>query len=182
MAWFHIQCIPRNMDRAYTALCFVVFSYWMILSMYPSGYDCFTGTEGNIKIGPVPVNNPKRYWYTNHVNGLINWGRVTHICVSKINHHWSREWFVAWSAPSHYLNQCWIIVHWNLKNKLQWNLNKICTFTFKKMHLKMSSVKWRPFCLGLNMLRTIIQRQQTAKYNHVHISMGQYKKDLTPVR
>ena len=26
------------------------------------------------------------------------------------------------------------------------------TFSFKKMHLKMSSAKWRPSCLGLNML------------------------------
>ena len=24
------------------------------------------------------------------------------------------------------------------------------TFSFKKMHLKMSSAKWRPFCLGLS--------------------------------
>ena len=29
----------------------------------------------------------------------------------------------------------------------------IQTFSFKKMHLKMSSAKWRPFCLGLNVLR-----------------------------
>ena len=28
----------------------------------------------------------------------------------------------------------------------------IQTFSFKKMHLKMSSAKWRPFCLGLNVL------------------------------
>ena len=27
------------------------------------------------------------------------------------------------------------------------------TFSFKKMHLKISSAKWRPFCLGLNVLR-----------------------------
>ena len=26
------------------------------------------------------------------------------------------------------------------------------TFSFKKMHLKMSSAKWRPFCPGLNVL------------------------------
>ena len=25
-------------------------------------------------------------------------------------------------------------------------------FSYKKMHLRMSSVKWRPFCLGLNVL------------------------------
>ena len=31
----------------------------------------------------------------------------------------------------------------------------IQTFSFKKMHLKMSSAKWRPFCLGLNVLNQI---------------------------
>ena len=32
-------------------------------------------------------------------------------------------------------------------------LSDIHTFSFKKMHLKMSSGKWRPFCLGLNVLK-----------------------------
>ena len=32
----------------------------------------------------------------------------------------------------------------------------IQTFSFTKMHLKMSSAKWRPFCLGLNMLSVTI--------------------------
>ena len=31
---------------------------------------------------------------------------------------------VAWSAPSHYLNQCWNIANWTLEDKLQWNLNE----------------------------------------------------------
>ena len=31
-------------------------------------------------------------------------------------------------------------------------LIEIHIFSFKKMHLKMSSGKWRPFCLGLNVL------------------------------
>ena len=30
----------------------------------------------------------------------------------------------AWSAPSHYLNQCWNIVNWTLGNKIQRNLNR----------------------------------------------------------
>ena len=29
-----------------------------------------------------------------------------------------------WSAPSHYLNQCWNIVNWSLGSKLQWNTNR----------------------------------------------------------
>ena len=32
-------------------------------------------------------------------------------------------------------------------------LIEIDTFSLKKMHLKVSSGKWRPFCLGLNVLR-----------------------------
>ena len=32
---------------------------------------------------------------------------------------------------------------------------EILTFSFKKMHLKVSSAKRRPFCLGLNVLRSI---------------------------
>ena len=26
--------------------------------------------------------------------------------------------------PSHYLNQCWVIVNWTLRNKFQWNFNE----------------------------------------------------------
>ena len=32
----------------------------------------------------------------------------------------------------------------------------IQTFSFKKMHLNMSSAKWCPFCLGLNVLTAMI--------------------------
>ena len=33
-------------------------------------------------------------------------------------------------------------------------LIEILTFSFKKMRLKVSSAKWRPFCLSLNVLMT----------------------------
>ena len=55
-------------------------------------------------------------------------------------------------ALSHYLNHCWNIVNWTLRNKLQWNLIEILIFSFKKMLLKVSSVMLPPFCLGLNVL------------------------------
>ena len=48
-------------------------------------------------------------------------------------------------------------------------LSEIHTFSFKKMHLKMSSAKWRPFCLGLNVLIKSIGRidpyQTITKHN-----------------
>ena len=34
-------------------------------------------------------------------------------------------------------------------------LIEIYIFSFKNMHLKMSSGNWQPFCLGLNVLRAI---------------------------
>ena len=63
---------------------------------------------------------------------------MTHICVTNLGHTWLKKWLVAYSAPSHYPNRCCII--------------KIHTFSFKKMHLKTSSAKQQPFCLGLNVL------------------------------
>ena len=53
-----------------------------------------------------------------------------------------------WSAPSHYLNQCWIIVNWTLANIFQWKFNT----TIFIARQKMSSAKWRPSCLGLTVL------------------------------
>ena len=58
------------------------------------------------------------------INMLTHLTLVPHICVSEWGQHWFRWWLVAYSAPSHYLNQCWIIVRWTLRNTLQWNFNQ----------------------------------------------------------
>ena len=77
---------------------------------------------------------------------LTHWGRVT------TNHHWFKSWLVTWSAPSHYLNQCANIGNWNLRNNLQWNFNQNSCIFIQENRLEMSSGKWRPFCLHLNVL------------------------------
>ena len=46
------------------------------------------------------------------------------ICVIKLGQHWFRQWFIVYSAPSHYLNQYWVNINWNLNNKLQWNFSQ----------------------------------------------------------
>ena len=90
----------------------------------------------------------------NMVNFLLtHWGRVTHICVSKLFIiGWDNGLSVAWTAPSHYLKQCWNIVNWTLRNKLQWKFNRNSNISSKKMHLKMASAKLLSFCLRLNVL------------------------------
>ena len=53
------------------------------------------------------------------------------------------------SAPSHYLNQCWTIVNWTFRNKLQWNFNRnsniyIQEIAFENVVCKMASILSRP--------------------------------------
>ena len=63
-------------------------------------------------------------------------GRVTHICVSKL----CLKCLVAWSAPSHYLKQCWHIVKWANGNKFQLNLEQHMTiFIQESKHITMTS-------------------------------------------
>ena len=42
----------------------------------------------------------------------------------------------------------------------------IQTFSFKKMHLKMSSAKWRPFRLGLNVLSQCLSESPLEYHTH----------------
>ena len=58
-------------------------------------------------------------------------------------------------APSHYLNQYWIIVNCILGNKHQWSSNHyttilICENRFKNVICKLAN--WQPFCLDLDVL------------------------------
>ena len=60
-------------------------------------------------------------------------------------------------------------------------LIEIRTFLFKKIHLKMSSRKWRPFCLGLNELILINYHLYViGKRTYVHIA-GQSGSLSTPM-
>ena len=59
-----------------------------------------------------------------NIGWLTHFPLVPHIYVSESGEYWFRKWLVAYSAPGHYLNQCWVILNWTLENKLQWNCNK----------------------------------------------------------
>ena len=73
---------------------------------------------------------------------------VLHICISEWGQHWFRWWLVAYFAPSHYVNQCWVIVNWPLRNKLQWNFNQNTNIFINKNASETTSGKWWPFSPG----------------------------------
>ena len=82
---------------------------------------------------------------------VTHWGRVTHICVSKLTIIGIDNGL----SPS----RCQAIILTNagmlLIRTFGTNVGKFHTFSFKKMHLKMST-KWGLFCLALDVLTTII--------------------------
>ena len=86
------------------------------------------------------------------VLSLAHWGRTTHRCVGKLTIIGSDNGL----SPGRRQAIIWINDGIMLIGSLGTNFSEILignqTFSFKKMHLKMSSAKWRPFYLGLNVL------------------------------
>ena len=87
---------------------------------------------------------------------LTHWGRVTHIYVSELTIIGSDNGL----APDRRQAIIWTNAGILLIGPLGTNISEISieidTFSFKKIHLKMSSGKWRPFCLGLNVLKVVV--------------------------
>ena len=86
------------------------------------------------------------------MSDLTHWGRVTHICVSKLTIIASdnglspdRRQAIIWTNPG-------LLLMGSLRTNFSEILIEILTFSFTKMRLKVSSAKRRPFCLGFNEL------------------------------
>ena len=87
-------------------------------------------------------------WLVFRSSGFIlitHWGRVTHMFVGNLT--------IAWSAPSHYLNQCWNIVNWTIRNKFQLNCYRNWKIfsqenAFENVVWKMAAIMSRPQCVN----------------------------------
>ena len=84
---------------------------------------------------------------------LTQWGRVTHICVSKLTIIASDNGLSPGRRQAIIWTNAGILLIEPLRTNFSEIWSKIHTFSFKKMHLKLSSATWRPFCLSLNVLR-----------------------------
>ena len=84
---------------------------------------------------------------------LTHWGRATHICVSKLTIIASDNGLSPGRRQAIIWNNAGILSIGLLGTKFSQILIEILIFSFKKMGLKVSSAKCRPFCLGLNVLK-----------------------------
>ena len=85
---------------------------------------------------------------------LTHWGQMTHICVGKLITIVSDNGLSPGRHQAVIETNAGILLIGPLGTNLSELLIGIKTFSFKKMHLKMSSAKWRLFCLGLSVLNS----------------------------
>ena len=90
--------------------------------------------------------------YASPVAHLTHWGRVTHICVGKLTIIGSDNGLSPERRQAIIWTNAGILLIGPLGTNFSEILIGIQAFSFKKMHLKMSSAIWRLFGLGLNEL------------------------------
>ena len=83
--------------------------------------------------------------YSFQLNDETEW-RI-YICIS--------NWLVVWSVPSCYLNQCYNIANWTLRNKLQWHFDRNSSIfvqenAFEGIVCEMAAILFRPQCVDNN--------------------------------
>ena len=80
------------------------------------------------------------------------WGRATHICVSNLTIFGSDNGLSPGRRHAIFWNNAGISSIRSLGTNFSEILIGSHIFSLSKMHLKMSSAKWCPFCVGLNVL------------------------------
>ena len=105
------------------------------------------------------------------VSLLTHWGRVTHICVSKLTIIGSDNGL----SPSHYQNQCWNIINWTLRNKLQWNFSRKSNIFIHKNALE------NVVCVIASILSRLqwVNRLMMYCWGPIHRAGNSYFLDLT---
>ena len=133
-------------------------------------------------------------WYRGNycaISKLTHWGRVTHICVSKLTIIGSdnglspgRRQAIIWTNDGKLLIG-------PLGTNFSENVIEMYTFSFKKIHLKMSSAKWRSFVpasmwvtsshtgQAKNFLKGFIPMKKRG--NHICISNIMHVSSLRPI-
>ena len=96
---------------------------------------------------------------------LTHWGRVTQICVGKLTNIGSDNSLSPGRRQAIIRTNAGILLIGPLGTNFSEFLIVIHTFSFNKMHLKMLSAKWRPFCLGLNVLNCPMRTKFPSKSN-----------------
>ena len=98
---------------------------------------------------------------------VTHWGRATHICVSKLTIITSDNGLSPGRCQAIIWSNAGILSIGLLGTKFSEILVEIMTFSFTKMRINVSSAKWRPFCLRLNVLKSTFQESCTFMFSDI---------------
>ena len=124
------------------------------------------------------MNNPVTSWHDNSHNEL-NDGKYDGWWIKALGsiyinssppsaaymgQHWFTYWLAAYLSPSHYLNQCCVIINWTIMKKLQWNFSQKFNFFIhknaqigrKNIYRKVSNIR-RTKSPNLNVSRLVLE-------------------------
>ena len=105
---------------------------WLIIIWSNSKFWWFNEQWSNLGLATLSIHRKQATWNVHMINMDSGNGSSPVRCQAIT---WTNAYLLS-KAPSGFnLSENWI---------------KICSFLFKKIHLKMSSAKWLPFCPGLN--------------------------------
>ena len=99
----------------------------------------------------------------------VHWGRVTYICVSDLTNIGSDNGLSPGRCQSIIRTNAGLLLIGPLGTNLSEIIIEILAFSFRKMRLKVSSAKWRPFWLGLNVIYRHIYYEMSPMHMHIYI-------------
>ena len=111
---------------------------------YNSFNECFQW-YCSLYFEPAPFALVKKTFHGCTLNALTHWGRVTHICVSKLNIIGSVNGLLPGRRQAIIWTNAGIMLIEPLRTKFSESFIEIHTLPFNKMHLKISYTKCRPF-------------------------------------
>ena len=137
--------------------------YW--LSLYVIFY-CPHGNheQHNINNGLCFMWNYEFFEFMQFITSLTHWGHVTHICISNLTIIGSDNGLLPGRRQAIIWTSAWMLSSRPLGTNFSEILIKIHTFSLKKIHLKISSGKCQPFCLGLNVLNSVVTSSVAYRY------------------
>ena len=124
---------------------------------------CFSFDSNLLKYAPMP---PIDYKWALLL--LTHWGRETHICVGDPIIIGSDNGLSPDRRQAINLTNDIILLIVPLRTNFSEIVIEVQTFSFNIMRSKVSSAKWRPFCLGLNVLMTWHQTDHCYKCHYLN--------------
>ena len=116
-------------------------------------------SDGHVKTIPLVIVPMLAWSGRSHIT---HWGRVP-LCAGKLTIIGSDNGLLPGRRQAIIWTNAAVLLIGPLGTNFSEILIEIYTFWFTKMHMKISSGKWRPFCLGFNVIMTPVIRSHMTR-------------------